>query len=336
MLLGGLQGGECHLERLAFGNLNSVQCIPATPNNMLNCTIVGLLSLLTLVANGTQVANVSQAKSQAERYRLQLLSFMLTPREFNNNVPENVKLICGDPNLEIIAPALANEASKINVGENLDNFKQTVLALHRSLHGTEFISDPGRPFIVLIDTNPSFSIFTQISLCAADRLIIPVKADESSRVSMRALFALLYGSDLPHSISSRYEFSHRVTEQNIDLPRIHFIIGSQMTQHKFGAATLFKFVTRNAVDEMFHYYRIHPNRFSGLPDGVILQDETDFKARFYVDLRDFNISGVVAGHLGKPVRDLKTEENVYGTQISLTADTIEDGKTAVLSVVNLL
>ncbi|MCM5593552.1 ParA family protein, partial [Xanthomonas hortorum] len=47
--------------------------------------------------------------------------------------------------------------------------------------------------IVFIDTNPSFSMYTQIVLAAADRVVLPVMADDSSRRAIQNAFSLIYG-----------------------------------------------------------------------------------------------------------------------------------------------
>jgi len=45
---------------------------------------------------------------------------------------------------------------------------------------------------IFLDCNPSFSIYTQIALAAAERLVLPVMADDSSRRAVQnALCACL-------------------------------------------------------------------------------------------------------------------------------------------------
>lgn len=52
---------------------------------------------------------------------------------------------------------------------------------------------PQNDIAVFIDTNPSFSIYTELAISAGDKLIVPVNADDSSRVATNALFILLHG-----------------------------------------------------------------------------------------------------------------------------------------------
>lgn len=50
-----------------------------------------------------------------------------------------------------------------------------------------------RGWVVFIDTNPSFTVDTEIALLAAQRLIIPANADDFSREDLKSLLHSVYG-----------------------------------------------------------------------------------------------------------------------------------------------
>ena len=48
---------------------------------------------------------------------------------------------------------------------------------------------------VFIDTNPAFSVYTELAVAAADKLITPVNSDDFSRAAVNAMLANVYGYD---------------------------------------------------------------------------------------------------------------------------------------------
>lgn len=47
--------------------------------------------------------------------------------------------------------------------------------------------------------NPSFSIYTELAVSGAPRLIVPINADDSSRVATNAMFILSLLGQWPHT-----------------------------------------------------------------------------------------------------------------------------------------
>ena len=50
-----------------------------------------------------------------------------------------------------------------------------------------------RDTLFILDCNPSFAIYTQLSLTAAENVIVPFTPDDSSRRAVENVVALLYG-----------------------------------------------------------------------------------------------------------------------------------------------
>jgi cellulose biosynthesis protein BcsQ len=95
--------------------------------------------------------------------------------------------------------------------------------------------------MVFIDTNPSFSMYTQIALAASDRVILPVMADDSSRRAIQNAFSLMYGVKLPSDVYEKYTFARKMSEAGREPPKIHLILKNRLTQY-MGKASAFEAV----------------------------------------------------------------------------------------------
>jgi len=69
--------------------------------------------------------------------------------------------------------------------------------------------------IVFFDTNPSFSMYTQIALSTSNKLVLPVMADDSSRRAIQNVFSLVYGIKVPSEIYVQYGFAERLKKWGV-------------------------------------------------------------------------------------------------------------------------
>jgi len=127
-------------------------------------------------------------------------AYISKPSEFNAQIPKNIDLIAGDPLLELQSTAMSTLANTTLPGTNA--WLAIIDWLRDLLNTVE-----GQYDVVFIDTNPSFSIYTQVALSAADRLVLPVMADDSSRRAIQNAFSLIYGLKLPSEIYAQYAFA---------------------------------------------------------------------------------------------------------------------------------
>ena len=85
-------------------------------------------------------------------------------------------------------------------------------------------TDGDSDWVVFIDTNPSFSIFTEMAIVAAQRLIIPTNADDFSREAIKATLSLVYGDTSDEKPGKFYDekvtFSYKAKMFNVRLPKI--------------------------------------------------------------------------------------------------------------------
>lgn len=198
---------------------------------------------------------------------------MTTPSSYNSSVPKNIDLVCGDPLLELQAIAMNTLANADLPGVNawlgvidwLRDFTNSVSADYD---------------IVFIDTNPSFSMYTQIALSSADRVVLPVMADDSSRRAIQNAFSLIYGVKLPSEVYSKYTFATKLTAAKRKLPEIHLILKNRLTQY-MGSASAFAAVLSGIDGDLTALIKSYPKYFTfSNPKGGI------------VEIRDFGTTGV--------------------------------------------
>ncbi len=102
--------------------------------------------------------------------------FITKPSLYNEAIPQNIDLVCGDPLLELQANAVNTLSNQQIPGTN------TWVAVIDWLK--DFIDKVQDQYdTIFMDCNPSFSLYTQIALSTADKLILPVMADDSSKKS---------------------------------------------------------------------------------------------------------------------------------------------------------
>ena len=299
MLLGGGQTGENELLTL---------CSQSNPKS-----VVGFLSEC--------IANRIDANPAAYMSQISVL---------NTSVSPNLFLMCGDGNLELMASAINEEARRMPLLGLLDPWKW-VHEVFKRMRGKL----DGDDWTIFFDTNPSFSIYTELAICGATRLLVPINADDASRVAVKALFALLYGTNPPHPFFGNYTFAAQAKIRNMDIPTVHLAIGNRFTQFK-GAAAAYKAFSDATADQLYNEFSINPQRFS--TRTVAVASKPEFLGSYVGELRDFNTAGVVAAHHGNPLSKMRQDYYpVHGNNaVKANYEQIKQGRDAVDSVVNLL
>ena len=115
--------------------------------------------------------------------------FLIKVSDFNCKIPPNVFLLRGDPvNLEWMAPSLEQKRQKEISKDSIFCYNPWVYITSCVRYFIEgfgkmagVATDQNSGWVVFIDTNPSFSIYTEMAIVAAQRLIIPTNADDFSR-----------------------------------------------------------------------------------------------------------------------------------------------------------
>ncbi len=150
--------------------------------------------------------------------------YLCEPKEFNPKIPENLKLVCGDNLLEIISEAI-RQTSQLQIP--IDAWKQ-VLSWIKDLTVALRVYSGSRDTLFVIDCHPSFAVYTQLGLVAAEGVVIPFTADDSSRRGIENVVALLYGiSDPQTELYARISFAKRAKEECLNVPKLHTFISNR-------------------------------------------------------------------------------------------------------------
>ncbi len=277
MLLGGMIDGEAAIERLSG----------STPPH----TISGYIAdrIVSPYVNTRSGAN-----------------YLTRVRDVNGNVPGNLFLVCGDEELEIQASGI-----RMACAAGPHNSWQIVHTWIRDLIEDVRSSWDQREITVFIDCNPSFTIYTELALSAADRLILPFSADGSSKRAVRSVLALVYGI-LRRPGQPQSEFYRNTQQFRMARPRIYTYVGNRLTQMNNSSASAFRNVVLEIFTEVFRAYQADPGLFAIHPNGSPAPTtRMTFRAMFEDQINDANTASVVSGALGIPICHLTAGTKVF-------------------------
>ncbi|MCX6020324.1 MAG: AAA family ATPase [Chloroflexi bacterium] len=226
-------------------------------------------------------------------------SFLMRPHSRNSEIPNNIYLLVGDDQLEI---QMARVSGLTQSGPQ--NSWQLV-------HGWigDLIEDVRTKWNVpeittFIDCNPSFTLYTEMAMTAADRLIIPFSADGSSKRAVRSVLSLVYGvtrnpgaqKSLFYTNSDRFRMK---------LPKIYSYVGNRLTQANYTSAGAFRLIVNAIGEEIFNVWKSNPNEFEIHPTGTPAPlNRNAFRQMFQYEVPDANTASVVSGSLGIPIVSL--------------------------------
>lgn len=213
--------------------------------------------------------------------------FITKPSAYNPAIPKNIDLVCGDPLLELQAIAmntLANTQLAV-----VDSWLSVIDWIRDFIEAVDVEYEA-----VFIDMNPSFSMYTQLALAAAEKIIMPVMADDSSRRAIQNAFSLIYGVKLPSEVYSKFTFATKLKAAERELPKIALILKNRLTQY-MGSASAYSGVLSGIDQDLDALINQYPSYF-------------EFKAasECIVDVRDFGTTGVVAFARGTPFSVMQT------------------------------
>jgi cellulose biosynthesis protein BcsQ len=259
----------------------------------------------------------------ANPYNVQTIDyrqFVSNPSESNENIPVNIDLIAGDRIIELQANSIS--ALSITQIPGVDTYIKVVSWLKDLL---EMIPEDESYDEVFIDTNPSFAIYTQIALTAAERLIVPVMADDSSRRALRNVFSLIYGLNLPSTIYNQYAYNAKISNAGLFLPKIHLVVKNRLTQY-MGPASAYHSVLTSINTDMQTILQSNPEifTFDQIENGI-------------ADVRDFQTTGVVAFARATPFSRLSVgRHDIFGNETQVRQDYLENCKSSMNNMVDKL
>ncbi len=246
-------------------------------------------------------------------------NFITKPNEYNEAIPSNIDLVCGDPLLELQANAV-NSLANLNIG-GVNAWIAVIDWLNDFLEKVKDEYD-----VVFMDCNPSFSLYTQIALASADRIVLPVMADDSSRRAIQNAFSLIFGLKLPSEIYASYAFATKLQQANRSLPKVHLIVRNRITQYMMSPASAYAAVFNAIKNDISSLLKTHPTIFSfqSIDKG-------------FAEVRDFQTTGVVAFAKGLPFSQLQaTKQSINGHRVQVKQEYLENSRNAIEELVNHL
>jgi chromosome partitioning protein len=157
---------------------------------------------------------------------------------------------------------------------------------------------------VFLDCNPSFTIYTELAISAAARLIIPFSADGSSKRAVRSVLSLVYGI-LRRPGRPQSQLYRNTQQYRMALPQIYTYVGNRLTQMNNRSASALKNVVLEIFAEVHRVYQANPGLFAVHPGGSPAPTRRQtFRAMFEEQINDANTASVVSGALGIPMFNL--------------------------------
>lgn len=235
--------------------------------------------------------------------------YLSVPTNYNLNIPNNIDLLAGDSIVELQSNAMATLANAQIPGVN--TWLCVIDWIRDFIYATENQYDK-----IFIDTNPSFSIYTQMAIAASNYLVLPVTADDSSRRAILNVLSLIYGINVPQGIVTFFE---QWNSSGRPFPKIHLVIKNRITQY-MGAASAYSSVLYSIdqiVSQVVQTCSPSICTFSQLANGV-------------VEVRDFQTTGVVSLATGMPFYLLQSGTyDILGHQTQLRQDYIQNNLQAI-------
>ena len=233
--------------------------------------------------------------------------------KYNDKISDNLYLIVGDELLEL-------QSSRVYGATNPgpEDAWRVVHLWIRDLIADIKKSWNQEGICIFIDCNPSFTIYTELALTAAERLLIPFSADGSSQRAVRAVLSLVFGVRR-RSGELQSEFFLNSERYRMSLPRIYMYIGNRLTQMNSSSATAFKTIVNEIGEEIWNVWQSNPGSFHIHPNGASTpSNRRFFKRMFQYEVNDANTASVVSGALGVPIARLTAGQKfVAGRKITV-------------------
>ena len=242
-------------------------------------------------------------------------NFLIKVNDFNENIPENVSLLRGDPSLELMASSLEKKRLKEISKDSVVSYNPWVYVTscvryfiegYGNMRG---VATDDKDWVVFIDTDTSFSIYTQMAIVAANQLIIPTNADDFSREAFHSLLWLVYGVTLdggPREFVDRtVTFIDKVEIFDIYLPKIDLVIHNRQTRYNKQPTKACCLMARSISEVVVSAYKLHPRLFQPPEQKRRLVSDDEIAEYYCVDVQDFYTVGIAALHTGCPLANLQ-------------------------------
>ena len=246
------------------------------------------------------------------------VDFLIDTRLVNNNLPRGVYLIAGDPSLELQAQVINQISTQSLPVESWKNVPKWVADLIE-----ECVKKLGPETMVFVDCNPSFSAYTELSMVAADAIIVPCSSDGSSARAIDNVGSLLYGVMKGKDYGAA-NFPARAKNSSIKLPAIHSVVLNRSTQYNKKASKAFGAMFDEIKKRVGELREESPSSF--VTDGP-----------HFEDVPDSHSVAIVCSHKGIPLYELKPGRyEVHDTEPQVNAEPLKRYRDAVEAFIKII
>ena len=253
--------------------------------------------------------------------------YVCLPQHFNNQLPGNLQLVCGDYLLEILSEAI-RQTSQLAIPT--DAWKQ-VLNWIKDLTIALRERSGNRDTFFIIDCNPSFAIYTQLALAAAENLIVPFTSDDSSRRALENVVALLYGHGMGDDKIEDYakiNFADRAKVDDLSIPKLHTFISNRVTLYEGTASTAFQVVSESIKTTANTLYDNYPEIYA-VPN--------ELPSNRFIEVPDYHSACVVMTVKGIPLDRLQAgPHRIGGKRVQLNSEPLDRYRRALTRFVDHL
>ena len=252
--------------------------------------------------------------------------YVCRPSNYNSAVPKNVSLVCGDNLLEIQSEAI-RQTSQLAVPS--DSWKQVLLWI-RDLTNALAIKSGDRPSVFIIDCNPSFAIFTQLAVVAADHVVVPFTADDSSRRAVENVVTLLYGFTEAADVApyTKISFAKKAKEEGVPVPTLHTFVSNRVTKYEGQPSKAFAAMIKAMKTTIDDIHKKHREVFS-FPS---VKPSSKF-----LFVPDYHSASIIAASTGTPLHKLTAGPKEFGGErVQINPTPLKDYREKLTKVVDRL
>lgn len=264
---------------------------------------------------------------------LSLENYLTPVSFFNAQIPENIMLLCGDIYLEKVGQSLDQTRN----ASNLYHWRNVASSVFYFIEGVKRIG-AYNDLVVFIDTSsPSFSVLTEMALLGAEKLIIPVNADDFSREALKAVLYFVYGIVIePYTMPFPFKlycaqltFNDKAKMLNLRLPKIHLVINNRVTMYASSPAKAFDLMGDSILQVLRYAFKIYPWCFAGR-ELICFNPAEDPMRDYLEEFPDLHTVGIVALHTGCPLA------NFFHLNVPFLGETIQLNRSQINSYLQSL
>lgn len=244
--------------------------------------------------------------------------YAIAAHTLNNKMPPNLSLVAGDNLLEIQAQAIYQMAQLTIPGD-------AWAAVHRWIRDLcDDLAKTHNSVAFFVDCNPSFAIYTELAMVAADDLIVPFTADDSSRRAIENIGALLYGVSTASKLYKSISFSERARHFGLTLPLLHTFIANRVTTYRQAPSSAFSAMKDAIVRTATEFRDANPKIFDPTVQSVT--------ASFF-DVPDYHSACIVSATSGTPVGRVPAGlHEVHGRRVQLNQSNLDNYRRAITKI----